>query len=310
MSTHAVERARIHLSPVEWRWLGIALVALCDAVLLAKTGIALGRPLLAGYGMVLGPVSLLTLFYTYWRENPGLAALTQGAMQAILFSLEGKILSYLVLTFQAPLVDQAFSDLDAMLGLDWMAWFGWLDGHRTLRNLLILTYQSVSVQLLLLIVLLPALGRQRYLSEFFTAAMVALLIIIPVWGFIPALGAWVHFGVGLADADWLPDVLAMRAGTMPVLGEQELYGIIVFPSFHTSLGMLITYAMRWNKYALAATGLLNGAMILSVPIVGSHYFVDVLAGALVTLVAMLVANRVEWRSAGRPVVQRAISAGP
>jgi hypothetical protein len=288
----------IGLSPGGWRWLAIALVAIIDAALLAGTGTSLSGTFLLTYGKALGAWSVLTLVYGWLGHNPRLASMTQIVLQASLFSVLGALFSYLVLAFRAPLMDADFTALDVMLGFDWVGWFRWVDGHRTLRSLLILAYESLPLQIGLCILFLPWIGRQRHLSELCSAAMAALLVIIPIWAFLPALGSWVYFGIGIAEADWLPDVLAMRAGTMRVLGEHGFHGVIVLPSFHTVLAMLLVHAMRWNPLALAVSAALNTLVLLSVPSVGSHYFVDLIAGVLVGLLAIAVARRIEASSAG------------
>jgi hypothetical protein len=300
MSIQAVTGSKqaIRLSPGGWRWLAIALVAIIDAALLASTGTSLSGTFLMSYGEALGTWGALTLLYGLLGHNPRLAAMTEIVMQASLFSVLSAVFSYLVLAFRAPLMDAQFTALDAMLGLDWMGWFHWVDGHRSLRSLLILAYDSLPLQIGVCILFLPWMGRQRYLSELLSAAIAALLVIIPVWAFLPALGSWVQFGVGVAEAEWLPDVLAMRAGTMPVLGEHAFHGVIVLPSFHTVLAMLLVHAMRWNPLALTVSAVLNALVLLSVPSVGSHYFVDVIAGVPVGLLAIAVARRIE--SSGAP----------
>ena len=63
------------------------------------------------------------------------------------------------------------------------------------------------------------------------------------------------------------------------------------------LAMLLTHAMRWNRLTLALSAGRNAMVLLSVPTVGSHYFIDVIAGGLAGLLAIAVARRLE--KAGR-----------
>lgn len=306
ISIAEAKREFVLISPAGWRWLAIATVAAIDGLLLAATGISLSADFLLLHAKGLAAWGALTLIYACLRHNPRLASMTQIVMQAFLFQLVDSVFSYLVLSFRAPLMDREFTRLDAMLGLDWLAWFRWIEQHPWLGTLLVYAYDSVPVQFFVVAAVLPWLGRQRFLSEFCTATMVALLIIVPISGLLPALGAWVHFGVGLTQPFWLADVLAMRAGTMPVLGEHGLQGIIVFPSFHTVLAILLVYAMRWSLFALVASASLNAVMLLSIPTVGSHYFVDLIGGAIVALLAIAVARRIE-RSGAAAAAARTVS---
>lgn len=290
----------LRLSPAGWRWLAIALVVALDAFLLARTGLRLSTQLLLGYGKALGIWTVLTVVYLCFRHNPRLAAVTQMVMQASLFSLSATILTYLAQTYRAPLMDGQFSALDARLGFHWLSWFQWVEHHSWIKAVLAYAYGSIAIQFFATMVLLPWIGRQRLLSEFCNAAAVALLIIIPISAALPALGAATHFAVGTPP--WVPHVLALRAGTMTVIGAQELHGVVEFPSFHTVLAILLVLAMRWNPFALALSAGLNALVILSIPTVGSHYLVDVIAGALVCLPAVLAARRIEAADAGGETV--------
>lgn len=285
------KKASVHLSPAGWRWLAIATAVTLDALLLARTGLRLSAHLLLDYAKALGIWTVLTITYLFFRHNPRLAAVTQMVMQASLFSLSATILTYLAQTYRAPLMDAQFSVLDARLGFDWLSWFQWVEHHPWIKTGLAYAYGSIAIQFFAAMVLLPWIGRQRLLSEFCNAAAVALLIIIPISAALPALGAATHFAVGTPP--WVPEVLALRSGSMTVIGEHDLHGVVEFPSFHTVLAILLTLAMRWSPVALALSAGLNALVILSIPVVGSHYLVDVIAGALVCLPAVMVARRIE-----------------
>jgi hypothetical protein len=296
---------RFPLTPRAFRWACIGSVALIDAALMCRSGITVSTAVLRSYGEAGGAWALLTFFYNgVTRHNPRLAAFTMMVMQAILFSFLAAAFSYLVVGLRAPLMDAEFSALDQSLGFDWVAWASWIYRHPLLNQMLVLAYESMAPQFLLVLVLFPWLGKQRFASELCSAAMVALLITIPVSGAIPALGPWVYYEVGIKEATWLPDVLALRDGTMTMLGEHEFSGIICCPSFHTALAILFVHAARWDRRLLLIVGALNGLLLLSVPSVGSHYLVDLIAGLLVAGIAIAVAGRVEGRAAAVPITRQ------
>lgn len=70
-----------------------------------------------------------------------------------------------------------------------------------------------------------------------------------------------------------------------------LDGIVSFPSFHTVLGVIAIYAVRDTRWLLAFIVPLNATMIVSTMPVGGHHLADVLAGAGLTLAAILVVRR-------------------
>ena len=55
--------------------------------------------------------------------------------------------------------------------------------------------------------------------------------------------------------------------------------VLATPSYHTVLAVLFTYAFRGTGLLGCGIAALNVAMLISIPSIGGHYLVDVLAGA-------------------------------
>ena len=70
-----------------------------------------------------------------------------------------------------------------------------------------------------------------------------------------------------------------------------LEGVVSFPSFHTILGVIPIYALRDRRALMMAALAVNGTMIVSTMPVGGHHLIDVVAGAAVSLGAILVTRR-------------------
>jgi len=59
---------------------------------------------------------------------------------------------------------------------------------------------------------------------------------------------------------------------------QGLAAFITFPSFHAAAAVLALWAL-WSVWWLRPLALIaNVSMLLATPLVGGHYFVDVIAG--------------------------------
>ena len=67
-----------------------------------------------------------------------------------------------------------------------------------------------------------------------------------------------------------------------------MQGIITMPSYHTVLAVLFTYAFRRTGLVGYGIATLNLVMLLSIPPIGGHYLVDVLAGGALALGAIAV----------------------
>jgi membrane-associated phospholipid phosphatase len=107
-----------------------------------------------------------------------------------------------------------------------------------------------------------------------------LLITTAVFLLVPALGHQ-ETARGLD----LPVLLALRAGGPLSFDLSQLQGLISFPSYHTVLAVLLTYAHRRSSL-LVPIALVNGVMLFSIPTVGQHYLIDIIAGAAVAGLAI------------------------
>jgi membrane-associated phospholipid phosphatase len=83
-------------------------------------------------------------------------------------------------------------------------------------------------------------------------------------------------------------------------------GIITFPSLHAALALIITVALwpipilRWVTIAI------NTLMLVSIPVDGGHYFIDVLAGLAIASASIVAAKRIA-EFAHQPQLQTANS---
>ena len=76
---------------------------------------------------------------------------------------------------------------------------------------------------------------------------------------------------------------------------------MAFPSFRTALAILFTYACRGYPLLFVAALACNFLVVLSIPLCGDHYFVDILGGGIIVafgigaarLVAPVRGNKVQ-----------------
>ncbi len=119
--------------------------------------------------------------------------------------------------------------------------------------------------------------------------MVSLLITAIISGILPALGAFVTFGVPeFARATHLPHLLALRDASISSFPLPGMQGIITLPSYHTVLAILLTYVYRGERHWFPAIALINCLMLVSVPTEGGHYLIDMIAGASVAILSIMM----------------------
>lgn len=198
-------------------------------------------------------------------------------------------LSYIGLGAAMPLQDARFAELDRLLGLDWPAYFHFAMAHPELLIYAKFFYAMILVPGFGVPVVLGLAGQYIRLQQFVMAATLALFAVIAVSSLLPAIGTYFEFGLP-SDTEVFQangyggqahDIPMLRDGTLRALKLTELGGILTFPSFHAAMALLSIWSL-WSIWWLRpALLMLNGGMLVATPLVGGHYFVDVIAGVAV-----------------------------
>lgn len=312
----------VHLhSPDEWRlfscnWIPLA----CMAAALAL-GLPLGGFSLKPEGALL-PLSVAALFagVAYFSAR---RAMPHGPMLTFMFGASAQLLlvtalmtplTYIAAATDLPLQDGNLAALDRMLGLDWRAYIAFVNERPWLISYLALGYASIAWPVFGVPVLLGVTRRYRRLQQFTLAFALALIATTVVSTLTPALGAYHGLGLKLADyahivpggyLDQLRDFPRVRDGSLRELDIVHLVGIITFPSFHAAAAVLYLWAF-WSIWWMRPLALMaNGLMLAATPIGGGHYFVDVLAGIGVAVLA-IAASRWIGHRVTRPATRPAV----
>ncbi|MET4032240.1 membrane-associated phospholipid phosphatase [Bradyrhizobium sp. JR7.2] len=229
----------------------------------------------------------LWLMRRSWGERPAFTMLAFAQMGSGVICAAP--LSYIGLSAGMPLQDSRFAELDRLLGLDWPAYF-----HFAMANPELLLYAKFFYAMILVPafgvpVILGLTGQYIRLQQFVMAAILALCVVIAVSTLFPAIGTYFEFGLP-SDTEIFKangyggqarDIPMLRDGTLRALKLTELGGILTFPSFHAATALLSIWSL-WSIWWLRpALLILNAGMLVATPLVGGHYFVDVIAGVSV-----------------------------
>jgi membrane-associated phospholipid phosphatase len=233
------------------------------------------------------------------------------------------ILSYATASLggHLPLADAGLARIDAALGFDWLAAIEWFNAYPSLIWLLGHAYHGTIVPLIYVFVLLNVLGRRDRLVEFMTLFIGTCIAANVLSGFIPAIGAYVHFqpetalrSAISADAGvWhLAHFEALRSGLFTRFSLTAAEGLVTFPSFHTAAALCLPLALRGFGALTAIAWAAALAIIVSTVPIGGHYLIDVIAGAAMTLAlhVMMVRAGVGQEALPAPAAVQAVpSAG-
>jgi len=278
--------------------LGCALAASAAvvALLMVVANLRLAPESLIPYAIAAGVMGLLRfgLPATRWRHAHTVSAGAEYYTVFGLMALMGAVSTYPIAGLSHGLHDAALERVDEALGFDWLAWYRTVADHRWLQIAGTAAYRSIYLSPALLLGYF-ALNRQRteayrFLAGFWLAAVITLL----AYPMLPALGPLSYLWHG--PIPYMPESGVWQADLIPPLRAEhvrwidltQLHGLVEAPSFHAAAATLYIAtgwriaSLRWPLFAV------NGAMLLSTPIEGTHYFIDLLLGALVAMVAMLL----------------------
>lgn len=285
---------------VSWAMIGALALGVAAAEL--HSPLAIDVRGLAGLALAAAALIACSAFYQRVRPNERLSTSCIVLLQALLFSAIGSILSYTLARGGGPFWDSTLYSWDQALGIDWLGYVRYIDGHGWLVGPLRLAYGSLIPQIVLVIVALGFCGKLNQLRTFVLAAITSGIVAILASPLVPAVSNYVHLRLTRADFQnvdpWagyvhLQDLVALRSGQMGALNLPEMQGIITFPSYHASLATLTFWAfwssgVSWLRWIGGTIALMT---IAATPVDGGHYFVDVFAGIAIAVAALLAAQR-------------------
>jgi hypothetical protein len=239
----------------------------------------------------------LALSFAYRRRYRGIANMAEALALWSAFTVALLVLCYLAASCAFPLQDATIERLDRAIGFDWLAWYDAVLDRPILRWPLFLAYSSLPPQILLSIIYFTATDRSARIGELLLLAGATGAVTVLISAIWPTLGPYAaHVG---DDVVYLRDLLALRAGGPWHFELSAMQGIVTMPSYHTVQAVLLTYAFRRTGLVGYGIATLNFLMLLSIPPIGGHYLVDVLAGGALALGAIAVQRAFHDRTCRR-----------
>lgn len=225
--------------------------------------------------------------YAIFRSMLPLRVVLETLFCGILLTVPIGISTYLAMGANMPLADDRLIRMDEALGFDWRAFIAFVDSHSPVANLLAYAYQSFSLQLLALPLLLVIFGQQlrAYMMVLVYAAVCFVSSFVSIW--YPALGTYAVYDVTPSSLNhinayfgyaFLQQFHAVRGDAGFVFSLADMHGILTFPSVHAAVAVICgwtAWSLRWLRYPFFA---LNVLMAISAVSHASHYLVDVIAG--------------------------------
>jgi hypothetical protein len=244
------------------------------------------------------------------RRDPQVMFALGSTAQLVLITALMTPLTYVAGAANFPVQDANLLTIDRALRLDWLGYVEFVNDRPLLATWLSYGYTMIRWPIFAIPMVLAGTYHFLRLQEFAFAFAIALIVTTVISAFVPAIGVFQQIGVDPASfvhiepgayLAQMRDLGPVREGTLRELDLLNLAGIVTFPSFHACSAVLYAWAL-WSVWWIRPFALLaNGAMLVSTPVDGGHYFIDVFAGIAVAVLAIWVARAVS-RRIGEPVV--------
>jgi hypothetical protein len=289
---------------LNWIMLGAMSAALVLA--LAVTDFSIGLP---GLAVCLGFVAVYAGFAhanarSPARRDPQVMFVLGGTAQIVLVTVVMTPLTYVATATNFPLQDANLLAIDRALGFDWTGYVQFVNDHPLLAGWLSYGYTMIRWPIFAIPVVLAAAHRYRRLQEFTFAFAVALVATTIISAFVPAKGIYFELPdisaryshiAPVAYFESVSELPLVRDGSLRHLELLGLTGLVTFPSFHAASAALYTWALWPVRWIRPLAVVANGVMLLSCPVDGAHYVIDLVAGVAIALLAIVAAGRVsEW----------------
>jgi membrane-associated phospholipid phosphatase len=251
------------------------------------------------WGWAFIEVALIAIFVAWMLRRAGHSKISTGietVSLGYLITVAGLVIQGPLMALPLPFADALLFRMDRALGFDWWA-FVQLFGNRWLWGAMLVSYGSIIPQTILLLILLSTSNRHSRAWQFVTASSLALGATMIVMPFFPADGSlvlcslkpgspWLAKGV----CDYGPIIHQLKDGQIKVLAGNALIGMVSMPSFHTAIALQFMWGFwpyRWLRWPVVAVNVL---LICGTIAIASHYFVDLLGGAIIALLAIKAAT--------------------
>jgi PAP2 superfamily len=267
------------------------LIAAAAEIGFAATGLGVDLKANPTLLIVVAAYAATTFFYRSIRFDERLSQALATVAQLLLIVVLGLLCSYAAAVTAMPYRDAELLAIGQWLGFDRTGYVHFFTDKSWKISLSNFVYLSMLPQLAIVPFALIMTNRMERLQRFIAAYGIALISTVAIAVFVPAVGAFVYFDLTPAQYATLPIEVytpartldALRSGAMKTIRLNDLEGLIAFPSFHTAAAILyawVLWPIRFIRWPIAA---INVAIISTTPIGGSHYAIDLVAGAIVAV---------------------------
>ncbi len=277
------------------------MIALVDVLWLSITPLSLSGESWPWLVNVIAVAALIARLAVYANRFERISAFLSGLAIMLTAWPVLRLYNHLTMANSVPMADNWLASLDQAIGFDWLGYILWADSRPLVHEAMDWTYGNLEFYVIALFVVLAMRkqARQRC-AELIRLFLATAVFCMTAGAFFPAVAAMNYYAPAedlfqrfshKTGAYHLEAMEALRTNPSHVLDITELPGLVTFPSFHTAMGIVAIYCARGHRPLFVIMLALNGIMIASTPVFGSHYAIDVIAGTAVAGLAILTHRR-------------------
>lgn len=192
-----------------------------------------------------------------------------------------------------PLRDKLFERIDAMCGVSVATIEDWTFA-RHLYGFFHSIYVGIGIAMWIAIVLPIVTSKIERVHGLLLAFVLTLPMAFPIIVYLPAIGPWY---LHPEHADWGQHIITDELLRFRQPGPQEFIptGIVAAPSYHVIWMVLFAWVLWDFKWLRLPVAIYTVLLILSTMTIGNHFFVDVVSGIAVSVVAIYLAKQIQDR---------------
>lgn len=185
-----------------------------------------------------------------------------------------------------PLIDQRIADMEySILSFHLTDIVTWTQQHIGLRKIFAQIYNSLSLEMVIVPLILIATLQFAYLYEYIILMLLTAFIGFGFYYFFPSNGPASLFESHYFTASQIATGIKFADVHHHIMPCTLEGGLIALPSYHTIWAWLCAYSMRKIKPLFILLLIYNGLIITTCILLGWHYFTDLFGSFLVLLVA-------------------------
>ncbi len=302
--------ARAHAFPGLWLWGLAAALCLIDVALISmspRLSFTFQPMLGALVPMAFVPVLIWRLSKVTEAESAKYVRMMRCGL-LVLFLIPAMtslgVLNHILMAFPFPLTDDLLTRWDRALGLDWLALGRAISYFPTVNFAMDHIYQFMVPALIMTGLHAIIVGRSDYATEFLGLVITTAIFCVSLAMFFPCIGAMDHLADPAFKAmfsketgnSFVPQLLELRGTALVQINPMQMAGLAAFPSFHCVCGVLIIYGSRSTRISHAIASIFGVLLIAATPTFGGHYFVDLIAGAIIAISFILIGRSFQRNS--------------